>query len=75
MKAELDTATYRLVVDPELCQGHLLCSMRAPDLFQPNDDDGHSRTIVDIVPADRLTVAREAVAGCPEQAIRLVHDA
>jgi len=29
-------------VDPERCQGHTLCAMAAPDVFEPSDIDGHA---------------------------------
>ena len=40
-------------VDPERCQGHTLCAMIAPEVFQLDDVDGHSTAIIDgDVPAD-----------------------
>jgi len=57
-------------VDPERCQGHTLCAMIAPDVFQLDDVDGHSTAIIDgDIPADRQEKVREAVRSCPEQAI------
>jgi ferredoxin len=32
----------KVYVDPEHCQGHTLCAMIAPHLFQLDDVDGHS---------------------------------
>ena len=37
----------RAVVDPELCQGHTLCNMAAPDIFQLREEDGHAYVVVD----------------------------
>jgi ferredoxin len=62
-------------VDPELCQGHTLCAMNAPDLFVLSDEDGHAQAVggngVENVPADRETDVKEAARSCPEQAIVL----
>ena len=57
-------------VDPERCQGHTLCSMIAPDVFQLDEIDGHSTAIFDsCVPVDLEAKAAEAARSCPEQAI------
>jgi ferredoxin len=56
-------------VDPEKCQGHTLCAMRAPDLFELSEIDGHSSAVANEVPADQETDALEAARSCPEQAI------
>ena len=41
----------KLYVDPERCQGHTLCAMRAPELFTLDDIDGHSTAIDGEVPS------------------------
>ena len=38
-------------VDPEICQGHTLCAMTAPDLFALSDEDGHAHAISEDVPS------------------------
>jgi ferredoxin len=59
-------------VDPELCQGHTLCAMAAPDLFTLSDIDGHAQpTIEGDIPLDQEQAAKEAVWSCPEQAVSL----
>lgn len=59
-------------VDPERCQGHTLCAMIAPEVFQLDEVDGHSTAIIDgEIPADLQEKAREAVRSCPEQAISI----
>jgi ferredoxin len=58
-------------VDPNLCQGHTLCAMTAPDLFALRDEDGHAYAIAEDVPADKEGMAKEAARSCPEQAIVL----
>lgn len=59
----------RVVVDPELCQGHTLCNMVAPDIFQLRDDDGHAYVVVDELTAAQEELAQKAAVGCPERAI------
>jgi ferredoxin len=58
-------------VDPEICQGHTLCAMTAPELFELSDIDGHAHAVSEDVPADKETLAKEAARTCPEQAIIL----
>ena len=58
-------------VDPEKCQGHTLCAMRAPALFELSEIDGHSSAVAGEVPADVEAAALEAARSCPEQAISL----
>jgi ferredoxin len=59
-------------VDPDKCQGHTLCAMIAPDVFELDDIDGHSTAIIEgDIPAELQDKAREAVRSCPEQAISL----
>ena len=58
-------------VDPEICQGHTLCAMNAPDLFGLRDEDGHAYAIEEEIPAGKEELAREAARTCPEQAIVL----
>ena len=59
-------------VDPERCQGHTLCAMIAPDVFQLDEVDGHSSAIDGEVPAGQEAKAAEAVRSCPEQAISII---
>jgi ferredoxin len=59
-------------VDPELCQGHTLCSMIAPDVFRLSDIDGHATAIDGEIPDDLVEQAREAVRSCPERAIAAI---
>jgi len=61
-------------VDPERCQGHTLCAMIAPKMFELDDIDGHSSAVSEDVPVDLETQVREAVRSCPEQAIFISED-
>jgi ferredoxin len=58
-------------VDPDKCQGHTLCAMRAPDLFELSEIDGHSSPVPGEIQTDREAEALEAARSCPEQAISL----
>jgi ferredoxin len=62
----------KLTVHADACTGHGRCYTLAPELLEC-DDEGYvtlrGRTID--VPGDQLTAARDAVAGCPEQAVEL----
>ena len=61
-------------VDQERCQGHTLCAMIAPEMFQLSDIDGSSSAITEVVPADQEDLVREAAQSCPEQAILIEED-
>lgn len=56
-------------VDPDLCQGHTLCALAAPDLFLLREEDGHAYVASEDVDASRSDVVRRAAATCPEGAI------
>lgn len=58
-------------VDPDRCQGHTLCSMIAPKVFELSEIDGHSTPVSPDVPADQQENVREAVRSCPERAISI----
>lgn len=64
----------RVSVDPAKCQGHTLCAMTAPDVFELNDEDGHSYVPNERVAPEDEEGARKAFASCPERAIVLVED-
>jgi ferredoxin len=61
----------KVSVDSQLCQGHTLCSMIAPDSFELSDIDGTSSPVSEVVPGDREDAVREAAHSCPEQAIAI----
>ena len=56
-------------VDPEVCQGHTLCALAAPELFLLREEDGHAYVATEEVDPARADVVRRAVATCPEGAI------
>ena len=58
-------------VDETRCQGHTLCAMIAPKMFQLDEIDGHSTPVAEQVPADQREQVREAFRSCPERAITI----
>lgn len=58
-------------VDSERCQGHTLCAMIAPEIFELRDVDGHSSVVQEDVPPDQEAQVIEAVNSCPERAISI----
>ncbi len=61
-------------VDKDRCQGHTLCAMIAPDMFELSEIDGSSSAVTELVPADQENAVREAAQSCPEQAIIIDED-
>jgi ferredoxin len=62
----------RVRVDLNVCQGHGVCHMSAPDLFELAPDDGHSVVLADPVPPELESGARLGADSCPERAISVV---
>ncbi|MCW2526475.1 MAG: subB 1 [Pseudonocardiales bacterium] len=58
-------------VDPDKCQGHTLCAMRAPAIFELSEIDGHATALAGDLPDSEHAGVREAAGSCPEQAIVL----
>ncbi|MFE3635612.1 ferredoxin [Streptomyces cellostaticus] len=61
----------KLLLDATLCQGYGLCQESAPELIDL-DEWGYARLRATEVPDDREEQAQEAVAACPQAALRLV---
>jgi ferredoxin len=59
----------RVHIQEDLCQGHTLCAMVAPDVFGLRDEDGHSYLLITEFTADTFESAKRAALTCPEQAI------
>jgi ferredoxin len=61
----------KVQVDPQRCQGHTLCAMNAPDIFQLDEVDGHASVPDETVPAGSEEAVTDAFHSCPEQAITI----
>ncbi|GAA3952013.1 ferredoxin [Gordonia caeni] len=62
----------RVEVDLDLCQGHGMCEMEAPDVFEAHRDH-----VVLLNPNPDESLRAEVTAAvqyCPTQALRLVED-
>lgn len=63
--------SYRVVFDPDKCQGYANCLIEAPEIW--DFDETNDRALLKIVnPDPALRAKAEASArGCPAQAIRI----
>ncbi|MEU7693816.1 ferredoxin [Microbispora hainanensis] len=59
----------RVSVDLNVCQGHGVCYMTNPEIFQPREEDGQALVVIDEIPADLQDAAVLAQQSCPERAI------
>jgi ferredoxin len=66
----------KIAVNTQKCQGHTLCTLAAPDVFDLHDEDGHAIVKVKdgLVPSSLHSSAERAITTCPEQAISWVSD-
>jgi ferredoxin len=58
-------------IDPDVCQGHTLCALAAPETFLLREEDGHAYVTSPDVPPGQEEFVRKAVATCPEGAISI----
>jgi ferredoxin len=63
----------KLIVDAKLCQGHGLCVISAPLLFDLDERDVAS-PLVEEVPTTLQASALDAIRQCPEAAISMTID-
>lgn len=61
----------RVRVKDEVCQGHGMCHLACPEIFQLSDEDGHALLVCEEVPPSLEANVERAVLGCPEQAIEI----
>ncbi len=57
-------------MNDDLCGGHGVCTVLCPDVFAL-EDAGYARALVEEVPAEHETAAREAKRRCPTRAIQI----
>jgi len=65
------TASYTVVVDLDLCQGHAVCAGEAPDVFDVGDDD-KVELLDPFPPASMRDKVELAAEYCPTRAIRVI---
>ncbi|MCW3472642.1 ferredoxin [Rhodococcus pyridinivorans] len=63
----------KIAVDFKKCTGLGICESLAPDFFEV-DESGTLVLLEEDVTAADVESVREAVAGCPTEALRLVED-
>ncbi len=59
----------KVTVDEDKCAGHGMCLTMCPEVFELNED-GWAVADPEEVPAGLESSARDAIANCPERAIR-----
>lgn len=59
----------RVSIKGHVCQGHAMCALAAPAIFQLSDEDGHAYVTDENVPAGLEFNVEQAVRSCPESAI------
>jgi len=60
----------KVIVDKSKCQGHALCGVTAPDLFE-YDDEGYAIAPDQDIAPNAEGAAHMATQACPESAISL----
>jgi ferredoxin len=63
----------RIEADLDLCQGHAMCEMEAPDVFAV-PKRGKVEILLDQPPPDLHGDVRRAVRECPTQALYVTED-
>ena len=58
-------------VDPQLCQGHGMCVLEAPDVFELAKHATTVSIVVDEVADDQREAVAQAVKYCPNAALSL----
>jgi ferredoxin len=61
----------KLRADDNRCQGHGLCNMTAPDVFDLSEEDGHVVVRTPEVPGRLEGDAVRGVEACPEIALSI----
>jgi ferredoxin len=59
----------RVYVQEDVCQGHTLCFMAAPEVFELREEDGHAFVSLTEFTPEQIEAARRTALTCPEQAI------
>lgn len=62
---------YRIEVDLDLCQGHAMCELEAPDYFKV-PKRSQVEVLNDVPPEEDRAQVEQAVLACPTQALSIV---
>jgi ferredoxin len=60
--------TYSVRVDPDICEGHGLCVIDVPEVFEADENGLATVRVVD-VPVELQEKVRACARGCPSGAI------
>jgi ferredoxin len=63
----------KIVVDRDLCQGHAMCEVEAPEVFTV-PKAGTVEVLVDAPASDQVDAIRLAVQYCPTHALSIEED-
>jgi ferredoxin len=63
----------RILVDRDLCQGHAMCEVEAPEVFK-TPSAGTVDVLVPEPKADQVEAVRLAVTYCPTHALSIEED-
>jgi ferredoxin len=63
----------RIEVDLDLCQGHAMCALEAPDIFVV-PRKGKVTVVIPAPPQSARPAVESAVRYCPTQALTIVDD-
>lgn len=66
-------ARMKVIVDQDLCMGCGVCESIAPEIFELGDEL-HAKVILDPISEKYRLVVEEAIAECPELAIKIIED-
>lgn len=63
----------KIVVDRELCQGHAMCELEAPEIFS-TPKSGTVTVLIERPGAEHADAVRAAVQYCPTRALSIEED-
>jgi len=62
----------KVCIDHQRCQGHTMCYLLSPQLFEISAEDGKGLVRFDPVPPELEDAAQRAAESCPEEAITII---
>lgn len=64
----------RVTVDTDLCQGHAMCELEAPEVFRYEKKADHVTILQEHPPEQLRPQVQAAVRYCPTMALEIVED-